>query len=174
MAAPTRQDWTTGPARFIAAGALGGASIVGLAWVIASGRAPLPREPSPAPRPVEARPESPAPPHLDPIQQAAPAPSEQRDSAARPPPRADEPVQAAPPPDPEPAPPEAAPVLIVNINTASAAELELLPGIGPALAQRIIEYRAKHGRFRRVDDLDAVRGIGPRTLERLRPLVRVD
>jgi len=62
----------------------------------------------------------------------------------------------------------------ININTASAAELELLPGIGPALAGRIIEYRSGSGPFRTVDQLDDVKGIGPRTLEKLRPLVRVE
>jgi len=61
----------------------------------------------------------------------------------------------------------------IDINTATGAELELLPGIGPALAQRIIDHRREHGPFRRVEDLDDVKGIGPRTLEKLRPLVRV-
>ncbi len=61
----------------------------------------------------------------------------------------------------------------VNVNTATQAELELLPGIGPALAQRIIEHRRLRGAFRRVEDLDAVKGIGPKMLERLRPLVSV-
>lgn len=62
----------------------------------------------------------------------------------------------------------------VNINTAPAAELELLPGIGPGLAQRIIEHRQRSGRFRTVAELDKVKGIGPRTIERLRPLVSVE
>ncbi|MBA4039581.1 MAG: hypothetical protein C0468_04545 [Planctomyces sp.] len=61
----------------------------------------------------------------------------------------------------------------LDINTASAAELELLPGIGPALAARIVEHRATRGRFVSVEDLDEVRGIGPKTMERLRGLVRV-
>jgi comEA protein len=61
----------------------------------------------------------------------------------------------------------------LDLNTASVAELELLPGIGPAMAKRIVEYRAQIGRFARVDELDKVRGIGPKTLERLRPHVRV-
>lgn len=62
----------------------------------------------------------------------------------------------------------------LNINTATAAELELLPGIGPSLAGRIVAHRAEHGAFRRVDDLDDVPGIGPRTVEKLRPLVTVE
>lgn len=60
----------------------------------------------------------------------------------------------------------------VDLGRATAGELESLPGIGPALAQRIMEVRASGG-LARVDDLLAVRGIGPATLERLRPLVRV-
>ena len=57
---------------------------------------------------------------------------------------------------------------VVNINTAGAAELEALPGIGPALAARIVEYRDGHGPFASVDDLTDVPGIGPAKLEALR------
>jgi competence protein ComEA len=60
----------------------------------------------------------------------------------------------------------------VDVNRASAAELETLPGIGPALARRIMESRAEDGPFRTADDLLRVRGIGPATLERIRGLVR--
>ena len=61
----------------------------------------------------------------------------------------------------------------VNINTATAEELQSLPRIGPAMAQRIIAWREAHGGFRSVDELDAVPGIGPSMLENLRPLVTV-
>lgn len=61
-----------------------------------------------------------------------------------------------------------------NVNTAPTAELERLPGIGPALAARIVAYREKHGPFRTVDDLLAVSGIGPKTLDGFRDLVTVD
>ena len=57
---------------------------------------------------------------------------------------------------------------MVNINTASASELEKLPGIGPALAQRIVEYRDSHGSFASVDSLTDVPGIGKAKLEGLR------
>lgn len=63
---------------------------------------------------------------------------------------------------------------LVNLNTASAIELEALDGIGLALAARIIEYREAHGPFRRVEDIAAVRGIGPRTLERFANRATVD
>lgn len=61
----------------------------------------------------------------------------------------------------------------LDLNAASAAELEALRGIGPVLAARIVEYRKIHGRFERIEDLQEVEGVGPRLLERLRPLVQV-
>jgi competence protein ComEA len=61
----------------------------------------------------------------------------------------------------------------INLNTATAEQLEAIPGIGPVLAQRIIEYRQTHGRFQSVDELLEVRGIGPKRLESMRPYVTV-
>lgn len=61
----------------------------------------------------------------------------------------------------------------IDLDRARAADLELLPGIGPQLAARIIEHRERHGPFRSLEELTALRGIGARTLERLRPLLRV-
>ena len=66
------------------------------------------------------------------------------------------------------------PVTPVPINRAGAAELQRLPGVGPVLAGRILAHRDAHGAFRNLADLRAVRGIGPRTCERLAPLVRFD
>jgi competence ComEA-like helix-hairpin-helix protein len=60
---------------------------------------------------------------------------------------------------------------ILDINRASKEELLLLPGIGEKYAQRIIRHRMEHGPFRNVDQLTAVRGIGPKTLERVRPFI---
>ena len=60
---------------------------------------------------------------------------------------------------------------LVPINTADLAELDTLPGVGPVLAQRILDWRAEHGRFTAVDELGEVSGIGEKLLERLRPLV---
>ncbi len=56
----------------------------------------------------------------------------------------------------------------ININTATAAQLEALDGIGPVLAQRIVAYREQNGPFTTVDDLDAVPGIGPKRLAAIR------
>jgi competence protein ComEA len=61
----------------------------------------------------------------------------------------------------------------VNVNTATETELEGLPGVGPVLAAAIIAYRTEHGPFPTVDALDDVSGIGPATLDQLRPLVTV-
>lgn len=61
----------------------------------------------------------------------------------------------------------------INLNTASRAELERLPGIGSGLAARIIEHRERHGAFRRVEHLIVVRGISERRFEALRPYVTV-
>lgn len=61
----------------------------------------------------------------------------------------------------------------VNINSATADELDTLPGVGPATAAAIIDHRQQHGPFATVDDLTDVRGIGPTKLEALRGLVTV-
>jgi len=61
----------------------------------------------------------------------------------------------------------------LDLNTATAQELEALPGIGPVLARRIVEYRDRYGPFQKVEDLLAVRGIGPVLLEKIRPYVYV-
>ena len=61
----------------------------------------------------------------------------------------------------------------INVNTASAEELTALPGIGKAYADRIVEYREKNGPFKKVEDLLNVRGIGEKTLERIRDRVTV-
>ena len=59
----------------------------------------------------------------------------------------------------------------VDVNRADWPELIQLPGIGGTLARRMIAERQEHGSFRSIDDLDRVGGIGPRTLERIRPYI---
>ena len=61
--------------------------------------------------------------------------------------------------------------LKLSLSSATADELDELPGVGPITAQKILDYRAAHGPFRSVDDLDAVPGIGPTRIEQLRDLV---
>ncbi len=58
---------------------------------------------------------------------------------------------------------------VVNVNLATAEELALLPGVGPARAEAIIVYRKQHGPFKRVEDLTAVSGIGEKALARMKP-----
>ena len=60
---------------------------------------------------------------------------------------------------------------MININTAGAAELELLPGIGPSLAKEIMDHRSANGLFNTADDLLAVSGIGPAKVEQIRDLI---
>jgi competence protein ComEA len=59
----------------------------------------------------------------------------------------------------------------VHLNTATVAQLDALPGVGPVTAQKILDYRQQHGSFGSVDELDAVPGIGPARLDDLRELV---
>lgn len=62
---------------------------------------------------------------------------------------------------------------VVNLNTATAEQLESLPGVGARMAQRILEYREKHGGFKKVEELMNVKGIGERSFLRLRPRLTV-
>jgi competence protein ComEA len=62
---------------------------------------------------------------------------------------------------------------IVDLNAATATDLDALPGVGPVMASRILDWRTAHGRFASVDQLREVSGIGARTFERLKPHVRV-
>jgi competence protein ComEA len=60
---------------------------------------------------------------------------------------------------------------VVNINTASVEELQLLPRVGPSLAGRIVEFRQANGPFRAVDEILAVKGIGESSFEKLEPYI---
>jgi competence protein ComEA len=62
----------------------------------------------------------------------------------------------------------------LNLNRATAEDLQHLPGIGPVLAQRVVDRRTKHGPFHTVDDLRDVKGIGKKRMDQLRPLVTID
>lgn len=71
-------------------------------------------------------------------------------------------------------PPLSNPRGMININTAGAAELDLIPGIGPALARRIIEYRENSGPFGKIEDIVKVTGIGPAMFEKMKDRITVD
>jgi competence protein ComEA len=74
-----------------------------------------------------------------------------------------------PPAQTSPAPQPAA----LNLNTATKADLEKLPGVGPAMAQRILDYRQKNGSFKKAEELMNVQGIGEKSFLKLKPLVTV-
>jgi competence ComEA-like helix-hairpin-helix protein len=61
----------------------------------------------------------------------------------------------------------------ININTASAADLQQVPGIGPSTAQKILDTRKSYGTFKSVDDLLAIKGIGPKKLEKMRKYLTI-
>lgn len=67
--------------------------------------------------------------------------------------------------------PKPSAIRLIDVNIAPLSELDLLPGIGPALGQRIIDHRDEHGPFNRIEDLTQVSGIGPRTLDKMRTLI---
>src|SRR5262245_30932613 len=67
----------------------------------------------------------------------------------------------------------AKPLVVVNLNTAAAAELATLPGIGERTAARIIEYRQKNGPFKKIEELMNVQGIGEKSFLKLKPQLTV-
>jgi competence protein ComEA len=67
--------------------------------------------------------------------------------------------------------PGASPTAPLDLNTATAEQLDGLPGVGPATAAKIVDFRQAHGPFRSVEELDAVPGIGPARIEQLKGLV---
>lgn len=70
-------------------------------------------------------------------------------------------------------PAAAAPAGVVNLNTADAAQLALLPRVGAKAAQRIVDYRKEHGSFKKTSDLMQVKGFGEKTFERLNPYLTI-
>jgi competence protein ComEA len=63
---------------------------------------------------------------------------------------------------------------IIDINSATVKDFQKLPGIGPSIAQRIVDYRTQKGKFNAIDDMTQVNGIGPKTLERLRTQLTIN
>lgn len=64
-------------------------------------------------------------------------------------------------------------VLLININSAGAADLCRIPGIGPGIADRIINYRKKHGKFKRVEEIMKVKGIGAGRFRKIRKFLKI-
>ena len=67
----------------------------------------------------------------------------------------------------------APPAQIVNVNSATVAQFEALPGIGPSMAQRIVTYRDKNGPFKKLEDLMNIQGIGEKSFLKLRPFLTI-
>lgn len=63
--------------------------------------------------------------------------------------------------------------MVINVNNARQEALESLPGIGPVYARRIIKYRQEHGKFKTVEELKKIKGIGEKRLEKLKPFVKL-
>lgn len=63
--------------------------------------------------------------------------------------------------------------VLINLNTATATQLEAIPGIGARTAERIVEYRQKNGAFKKVEDLMNVRGVGEKSFLKIKPLITV-
>ena len=80
-------------------------------------------------------------------------------------------VCAVSPPPAQGQEPELSEEAPISINTASAEALDALPGIGPAIAGRIIAYREEHGDFAALEDITRVEGIGPETFEKIKPYI---
>ena len=154
MTTSPESDWTNGAAKWAMVVALGTASIFGMVWSI-TGRQPLASA-----LPAATSPEPAASPVSEPGRVIL-----REDLGDGPTARSAAPRSGTRQP---------APTARLNVNTATASELELLPGIGPALAGRIVEDREVNGTFNSVDDLDRVKGIGPKTIERIRALCTVD
>lgn len=141
-------DWTTGAPKWAAVLVLGGAAVLGMAWSIGRGG-------------VEAWPRGA--PGGGPAGMAAPREAAPPESSA-----------GSSPDSSSTAPAGARAIDVrIDINSASRAELELLPGVGEVLAREIVADRERNGPFRSVDDLDRVKGIGAVTVERLRDRVKV-
>ena len=103
-------------------------------------------------------------PEPEPLPTPAPQPSPPPQPATKP---------LHPSPAPQPTKPAAAVPLLVDLNTATQAELERVPGIGPVLAQRIIAYRQRYGRFKTVHELRFIQGIGQHTFDKIKPYVTI-
>lgn len=144
-------------ARWVAALLISGVGLAGVGYSLAT-------RPTPPPQPVVFVPQQVEAPAGSPVTQT---PTATTAHAQPPTATAERSPGAAPEPDLKAG-------MTIDVNTATAAQLELLPGIGPSRAAAIIESRQSIGPFRTVEDLARVHGIGPATVEGVRPYVRIE
>lgn len=176
---PGDHDWTNSPAKWGAVAALAAAGIAAIGWSILTGRTPIPLgQPRPAATSIVSG-------HPFSTLEPAPPPLDGWAGAFVSDPPHDKPVTASPHgplPEAVEAPGQldasnhdggAGPFRLIDLNAATEAELQLLPGVGPTRARAIADDRRRHGPFASVDDLDRVPGIGPATIEAIRPFARV-
>jgi competence protein ComEA len=154
-------------------GALTVVTIFGMVWAFSSLGAATTNAPAdvPAKAPANAPTSSATP---EPATGPAPEPELAREPAPEPAPGASPELAPGPaiaPAPTVPTPAVAVPPALIDLNRATKEQLETLPGIGPALAQRILDDRAARGPFRSVDDLDRVPGIGVKTIDKFRAKV---
>lgn len=156
----TPGDWTTGPAKWFAVLLLGGLGAGALALGVHRAPASSGRPESGAEhrQVVESPPRAQLP--AQPLSDRALAPQAEQARSAKTTTNARAPAPSGI-------------ATRVNINTASQAELELLPGIGPGLGKRIIDDREARGPFKSIEDLDRVKGIGPKLMAKLRDRIVV-
>lgn len=159
-------------ARWVAAMAIGGFGLAGMGYSLATRATPAPPPVVFVPRTVTPTTQTPTTP-TTPTTPGTPAASGIAPATQAPAPQ--QPATAAESPGAPPSEPvqklEAGRTL--DVNTATAEQLQLLPGIGPSRAAAIIAERERNGPYRTVEDLARVRGIGPVTVENLRPYVRI-
>ena len=174
MSARAPEGSLTGGARWACVAVLGGLGAIGVGKGLLDSQ-PLCQTPEPERVSINV----PAQPQSLPTSQSQPLTDQREPAATLIPAETAATVVAAPESDPAPKSAESKPrdvgiQKLVNVNTASSAELQLLPGIGPVMAGRIIKDRTTNGLYRSPADLDRVKGIGPKTLEKLTPLIRFD
>ncbi|HED53503.1 MAG TPA: hypothetical protein ENJ00_04810 [Phycisphaerales bacterium] len=145
---PSSRRGIDGPAKWAAVAVLGSVGIVGVGKNLLTPSPTAPADPQPTLVSIA----QPASEHPDTLSQIQPAPSK--------------------PSAPAPSTPDIG--TRININAATAAQLDLLPRIGPVLAERIIQDRRTNGPFRSIADIQRVRGIGPRTADKLKDLISFD
>lgn len=169
------RSWTLGPAKTGAAGFLGGAAVIATAWTISTRGDPPPDVSRADPAPIVETQTPAVPAENAPVERASAETTEDPPGLVPATPIVETASPDAIAADPDRSAGDPSPLaMTVAINSASAEEIQLLPNVGPVLAQRIVAFRDQHGRIRSIWDLQRVKGIGPKTADAIRPHVTFD